>query len=62
MLAKHEWCSRLSVVGDPRIDHCYDEAFLRHGRIAWPMSSARFVATDDVPTLYDPVLIATRRA
>jgi len=59
-LPKREWCNRLPVVGDLRVEQLYDEELLRHVRIARLVSLVRVVGPGDFPTLYDPVLIAMR--
>jgi hypothetical protein len=57
-LPKREWCNRTPVVGDLRVEQLYDEELLRHVRIARLVSLVRVVDPEDLPTLYDPVLIA----
>ena len=57
-LPKREWCNRTPVAGDLRVEQLYDDELLRHVRIARLVSYARTVDPDDLPTLYDPALIA----
>ena len=57
-LPKREWCNRVPVHGDLRVEQLYDEELRRHVRIARLVSLVRVVGSDDLPLLYDPVLIA----
>jgi hypothetical protein len=57
-LPKREWINRAPVVGELRVEQLYDEELLRHVRIARLVSLARVTGPDELPTLYDPMLIA----
>jgi hypothetical protein len=57
-LPKREVCNRLPAIGDLRVEQLYDDELLRHVRIARLVSLVRNVGPEDVPTLFDPVLIA----
>ncbi len=57
-LPKREWGNRTPVVGDLRVEQLYDDELLRHVRIARLVSLIRVVDPEELPTLYDPVLIA----
>jgi hypothetical protein len=57
-LPKREWARRTPIVGDLRVEQLYDEELSRHIRIARLVSLARVRDPEDLPALYDPVLIA----
>ncbi len=44
-------------MGDLRVEQLYDEA-LRHVRIARLLNPLRPKGSDELPTLYDPILLA----
>jgi len=57
-LPKREWANRTAVVGELRVEQLYDEELLRHLRIARLVSLTRVTGPEELPVLYDPVLIA----
>jgi hypothetical protein len=57
-LPKREWANRTAVVGELRVEQLYDEELLRHLRIARLVSLIRVAGPEELPALYDPVLIA----
>jgi hypothetical protein len=57
-LPKRDWSNRTPVAGDLRVEQLYDGELLRHVRIARLVNLSRTVDPDDVPSLYDPTLIA----
>lgn len=57
-LPRREWQAREPRIGDLRVEQLYDDALLRHVRIARLVSYVRTVDPDDMPALYDPMLIA----
>ena len=58
LLPKREWTNRTPAVGDLRVEQLYDEDLLRHVRIARIVSLVRVTGAEEMPALYDPVLIA----
>lgn len=57
-LPKREWANRTPVVGELRVEQLYDDELLRHIRIARLISLVRVTGPEELPVLYDPVLIA----
>jgi len=57
-LPKREWSNRTPVAGELRVEQLYDEELLRHIRIARLVSLTRVTGPEELPTLYDPMLIA----
>jgi hypothetical protein len=57
-LPKREWANRTPVAGELRVEQLYDEDLLRHVRIARLVNLARVTGPEELPTLYDPMLIA----
>ena len=57
-LPKREWSNRTPVGGDLRVEQLYDEELRRHIRIARLVSLTRVTGPEELPTLYEPMLIA----
>jgi hypothetical protein len=57
-LPQREWRNRMPVIGDLRVEQLYDEELLRHVRLARVVSLVRVTGPEELPALYDPVLIA----
>lgn len=57
-LPRHEWHGLAPVLGDLRVEQLYDEALLRHQRLARLVDVGRSAGPDALPALYDPVLVA----
>ena len=57
-LPKREWANRTPVAGELRVEQLYDEDLLRHVRIARLVSLTRVTGPEELPALYDPMLIA----
>ena len=57
-LPQREWANREPAVGDLRVEQLYDETLRRHVRIARVLNSLRPKNPDELPTLFDPVLLA----
>ena len=57
-LPRREWMNREPAVGDLRVEQLYDETLHRHIRIARVLNTLRPKDPDELPTLYDPVLLA----
>jgi len=57
-LPKHEWINRPAAVGDLRVEQISDDELRRYLRIARVVDAGRARNPDQLPPLYDPVLIA----
>lgn len=57
-LPRREVANREPAVGDLRVEQLYDETLNRHIRIAQLLNPLRPVRPEQLPTLYDPVLLA----
>ena len=57
-LSQREWMNREPAVGDLRVEQLYVETLHRHVRIARLRDPLRPVGPDELPTLYDPLLLA----
>lgn len=57
-LPRRELASREAAVGDLRVEQLYDDTLNRHIRIARLVNPLNQVHPEQLPTLYDPVLLA----
>ena len=57
-LPQREWGNREPTVGDLRVEQLYDETLRRRVRIARVLNLQRPKNPDELPTLFDPILLA----
>ena len=57
-MPKHEWINRPAVTGDFRVEQIFDGELHRYLRMARVVNVGRAKDVDELPPLYDPVLIA----
>src|SRR5262245_37427674 len=57
-LPKHEWMNRPPVVGDLRVEELFDAELRRHLRMARVVNMGRVKDPDELPPLYEPLLVA----
>jgi hypothetical protein len=57
-LPKHEWMNSPSATGDLRVEQIFDEELHRYLRMARVVNVGRPKNTDELPPLYEPMLIA----
>lgn len=57
-IPRRELANREAAVGDLRVEQLYDETLNRHVRTARLLNPLQPVGPEQLPTLYDPVLLA----
>lgn len=57
-LPKHEWMNRAPAVGDLRVEQVFDDDLRRYLRLARVVSINRVKDPDELPPLYEPLLVA----
>lgn len=57
-LPKYEWMNRPAAVGDLRVEQIFDAELRRYLRIARVVSIGRVKDPDELPPLYEPLLVA----
>jgi hypothetical protein len=57
-IPSRELANRTPVVGDLRVECVFDDVLRRHVNFAKLMSFVRVIDPEDLPTLYDPTLVA----
>jgi len=57
-LPKHEWMNRPAANGDLRVEQVFDEELRRYLRMARVVSVGRVQDPDELPHLYEPLLVA----
>ena len=57
-MPRRELANRERAIGDLRVEQLYDETLRRHVRIARLLNPRRLKDPYELPTLYDPVLLA----
>jgi hypothetical protein len=57
-LPKHEWLNRPPAIGDLRVEQMFDEELRRYLRMARVVSVGRVKDPDELPPLYEPLLVA----
>ena len=57
-LPKHEWMNRAAARGDLRVEQVFDEELRRYLRVARVVSATRVRDPEELPPLYEPLLIA----
>jgi hypothetical protein len=58
LLPRHEWLNRAPVIGDLRVEQVFDDDRRRHLVVARVVNVRRVKAPDELPPLYEPVLVA----
>lgn len=57
-LPKHEWMNRAPAIGDLRVEQVFDDELRRYLRLARVVSLVRVKDPDELPPLYEPLLVA----
>jgi hypothetical protein len=57
-LPRHEWMNRAPACGDLRVEQVFEQELRRYLRVARILSVGRVKDPDEVPPLYEPVLVA----
>ena len=57
-LPRHEWLNRHPASGDLRVEQVFDQELRRYLRVARVVSVGRVKEPDELPPLYEPVLVA----
>ena len=60
-LPKHEWMNRPAAIGDLRVEQMFDEELRRYLRMARVVNVGRVKDPDELPPLYEPLLVASKR-
>ena len=58
LLPKHEWMNRPPASGDLRVEQVFDGELRRYLRVARIVGIGRVKDPDELPPLYEPVLVA----
>ena len=57
-LPKHEWMNRPAAIGDLRVEQIFDGELRRYLRMARVVNVGRVKDPDELPPLYEPLLVA----
>ena len=57
-LPKYEWIDRPAAMGDLRVEQIFDDELRRYLRMARVVNVGRVKDPDELPPLYEPLLVA----